>query len=194
MAPGITETRDQFIKKLRHRFGKIIAGIDTSSCPPVGTCVSVVSSYLVKEKLLLNKGETENLYLYFGSLENETVDLEAFLLELKCDISGKDPVFMEETGTSPNDAHLSLSGTMHLDFSAQYKPFPSHWGTPPNAQMKGHNGIMRELPGGYGKGNAPMAAWVRENMAKDKGNMSNERGVSPYPFGNYSLGCTGLTY
>jgi len=192
--PGITETKEQFVKKLRQRFGKIAAGVDLSSVPPVGTPVSAVSAYLVREKLLLNKSETENLYLHYGSLPNGTVDIEAFLIELINDPSGKDPFFLDQTSQSPNDAHLSLSGLMHLDFSAQYKPFPAHWGTPPNAQMKGHNGIMRELPGGYGKGNAPMAAWVRENMAKDKNNTSNGRGVRPYPFGNYSLGCTGLTY
>jgi len=175
-------------------FGKTAAAMDLSSIPPIGTPVSAVSSYLVREKLLLNKGETENLYYYYGSLHDGTVDLEPFLMDLINDPSGKDPVFLDETGQSPNEAHLSLSGQMHLDFSAQYKPFPSHWGTPPNAQMKGHNGIMQELPGGYGKGNAPMAHWVKDNMVKDKANGANERGVSPYPFGNYSLGCTGLTY
>ena len=52
---------------------------------------------------------------------------------------------------------------------------------------KGHDGIMRELPGGYGKGNAPMYNWVMENMAIDKKSDTNTRGVKPYPYGNYSL-------
>ena len=46
---------------------------------------------------------------------------------------------------------------------------------------------MRELQGGYGKGNEPMAKWVKENIAKDKESSTNERGQKPYPLGNYSL-------
>mgnify|MGYP006146771309 CR=1 FL=1 len=170
------------------------APVGSRACsPPVGTSVADVSSYLVGTKFFLNKGEMENLYLHFGSVEEGVVDLVAFFVELDSDLSGKDPIFLSQTGQSPNTAHLNLSGVSHLEFAEQYKPFPAHWGVPPNAQMKGHNGIMRDLPGGYGKGNAPMANWVRENMAKDKNNFTNERGNSPFPLGNYSLGCTGIT-
>ena len=80
-----------------------------------------------------------------------------------------------------------MSGTAHIGFDAQFKAFPKHWGAPPNSQLKGHNGIMRVLPGGYGKGNAPMANWVKMNMEKDNLSKTSVRGVKPYPFGNYSL-------
>ena len=40
-----------------------------------------------------------------------------------------------------------------MEFGEQYKPFPKHWGVPPNTQMKGHDGVVRILPGGFGKGN-----------------------------------------
>ena len=69
----------------------------------------------------------------------------------------------------------------HIEFGIQDKPFPKHWGIPPNSQMKGHDGIMRDLPGGYGKGNAPMYNWVAQNLGKDKKSFTNERGVKPYP-------------
>ena len=80
-----------------------------------------------------------------------------------------------------------IGRTSHLDFQVAYKPFPKHWGVPPNAQMKGHDGIMRDLPGGYGKGNAPMAKWVAMHMEKDAKSSTTERGMKPYPYGNYSL-------
>ena len=109
------------------------------------------------------------------------------------DAGGEEPVFYLTASTaylapeSPNNGHLALSGTAHIGFDAQYKPFPKHWGKPPNAQLKGHDGIMRTLPGGYGKGNAPMANWVKANMEKDNSTKTTVMGIKPYPFGNYSL-------
>lgn len=186
-SPGIVEKKAEFIKKLRVRFTKILPTIDFASIPPGNSDVATVSSYMVASKLLMNSGETQNLYLHYGSTEEGGVDLAAFIMDLMNDTSGQDPLYLEVIGQSPNTAHLNLSGVSTLLFSEQYRPFPAHWGVPPNAQMKGHNGIMRELPGGYGKGNAPMANWVKEHMTKDKMNGTSERGISPYPLGNYSL-------
>ena len=163
----------------------------TCHSPPSTGSISEVSSFLTFHKLLLNKGEMENLYYHYPA-PGGCVALSDFLADIGTEAGGNDPVWLEIPAESPYTAHLALSGVSHLEFGVQYKPFPAHWGTPPNAQMKGHNGIMRDLPGGYGKGNAPMAHWVRENMVADKNNGTNERGQKPYPFGNYSLGAVGF--
>ena len=34
-----------------------------------------------------------------------------------------------------------------------------------------------------------MALWVKINMEKDSTTKTTVRGVKPFPFGNYSLGC-----
>ena len=34
-----------------------------------------------------------------------------------------------------------------------------------------------------------MAVWVKTNMETDNGTKTSVRGVKPFPFGNYSLGC-----
>ena len=34
--------------------------------------------------------------------------------------------------------------------------------------------------------------WVQENMQKDRDSHTTDRGVKPYPFGNYSLGAVGF--
>jgi len=114
--------------------------------------------------------------------------MAAFLSGVIDDSSGDDPVmYLVDPPKNANTAHLALSGVSHIEFGVQLKPFPKHWGTPPNCQLKGHNGIMRQLPGGYGKGNAPMANWVKKNMEADAVSKTTKRGVKPYPFGNYSL-------
>ena len=144
-------------------------------------------SYLTANKMLLNKIEVENLVAHFEVPTGE-VDVNAFLAALMTDTSGDDPCFPKMHGTdSPHAAHLALSGVSHLEFGILDKPFPKHWGVPPNAQMKGHDGIMRDLPGAYGRGNAPMFNWVQQNLASDKKSETSDRGVKPYPFGNYSL-------
>ena len=120
--------------------------------------------------------------------EGAVVDMDAFLVAMRQTVGGEDPVW-RETHPPPSayTSHLALSGVSHLEFGEQYKPFPKHWGIPPNAQMKGHDGIVRDLPGGYGKGNAPMEKWVANNMAADSKTSTTVRGVKPYPYGNYSL-------
>ena len=144
------------------------------------------NAYLMTNKLLLNKVECENLFAFFD--KGGSIDLLSFLSELANDTTGDDPVFLHmHAPESTHEAHLALSGVSHIEFGVQSKAFPKHWGVPPNAQMKGHDGIVRDLPGGYGKGNAPMYNWVSESLAKDKKSDTNERGVKPYPYGNYSL-------
>ena len=150
--------------------------------------LSQVNSYLTANDLKMNAVEIENLMELYAPTEDGPVDMHLFLSTLMTDFSGQDPV--EYTLTlpdSPYEAHLALSGTSHLEFGVQYKPYPKHWGLPPNSQMKGHDGIMRDLPGGYGKGNAPMAKWVANNLAHDKKSETTERGTKPFPYGNYSL-------
>ena len=147
------------------------------------------NAYLVSTNMLINKIEFENLFDHFGGgSANPVVDMDAFLVALRTIEGGEEPVYVEmHAPPSPHTAHLALSGVSHIEFGQQSKPYPKHWGVPPNAQMKGHDGIMRDLPGGYGKGNAPMFNWVQENLQKDKKSSTNERGNKPYPYGNYSL-------
>ena len=153
------------------------------------------NGYLVSNALVMNKVELENLFDHYGVAAGKgelIVDMEKFITDLKTDLTGNDPI-MHETWPPESQftAHLALSGESHMDFGEVYKPFPKHWGVPPNAQMKGHDGVELDLPNGYGKGNAP-PNWVQENMQKDKNSMTTERGVKPYPFGNYSLGAVGF--
>lgn len=177
---GITMKKDDFDKLMRKRFST-----STFSCEAGMVPKAALNSFLVEQSLLMNKTEYENLVELYGA--GGAVDMDAFLTTLTTDTSGEDPKFPYLVGQSTNEAHLALSGTMHIGFEETYKGFPKHWGQPPNAQMKGHDGIMRELPGGYGKGNAPMEKWVLQNLQKDKKATCNERGTKPYPFGNYSL-------
>ena len=120
-------------------------------------------------------------------LDADTVDLAAFFGACAVDERGRPPVFLPIAVDSEHNAHLALSGKSSMIFGEQYKPYPQHWGPPPNMQMKGHAGVVRDLPGGYGKGNESMEKWVRQNMEHDKRTLTNVNGVSKYPLGNYSL-------
>ena len=133
--------------------------------------------------------ELQNLYIHFpGAGGENTCDMAAFIVACKMPVAGRrECVWMETDHESPHTAHLALSGVSHLEFGEQFKPFPAHWGKPPNGTMKGHDGVVRALPGGYGKGNSPMFNWVQMHMMQDKETMTNEYGEKPYPFGNYSL-------
>jgi len=44
------------------------------------------------------------------------------------------------------------------------KPFPKHWGDPPQRQTRD----LRPLPGGYGMGSGTLARWIQENLDRDK--------------------------
>jgi len=184
--PGICEKKKDFVLKMHKRFPPTFW--TTLPAPPaMGAPITELSTWMTNCSLHLNKGELENLHKHFPGSAPGSVDIGAFVFLCSDGSAGRDPVWVEHTGVDPNTAHLALSGVAHLEFGEQRKPFPAHWGTAPNAQMKGHSGIVRELPGGYGKGNEPMAKWVAENMKKDKESMTTVRGVKPYPLGNYSL-------
>ena len=188
--PGIQERKDRLIKKLRTRFSRLDWNLLFSEAPALGSEESAVMSWFAKHQMHMNAHEVKNVFDHYAvDAAKKEIDLQAFLLDLMDESDGHAPVWLTPLGESPNDAHLALSGVSHLEFGEQYRPFPLHWGDPPNAQMKGHNGVVRDLPGGYGKGNAPMEKWVRNNMVADKMTATNERGVKPFPMGNYSLGC-----
>ncbi len=43
------------------------------------------------------------------------------------------------------------------------KPFPAHWGEPPQYQTRD----IRPLPGGYGQGSSTLARWIQMNLDRD---------------------------
>jgi len=193
MVAGIKIDKGEFVLRMRERAGsKVYTMIDAmeASTGDVNKMDTLaVNGFLAAVKLNLNKTEFENLFDHFAS-SAATVDMAAFLAAVLDDVSGEDPIqWLKDPSVNPHTAHLALSGVSHIEYGTQDKPFPKHWGAPPNAQLKGHNGIMRTLPGSYGKGNAPMANWVKMNMEKDKMSETTSRGNKPYPYGNYSLGC-----
>ena len=49
---------------------------------------------------------------------------------------------------------------------------------------------MHDLPGGYGRGNSAMVKWVGMNLAKDGQSYTDTNGNKPFPYGNYSYGCS----
>jgi len=185
-ALGIRMKKGEFVQSLKESKG--VGFFQKLAEPPSDSAdVVEVSSWLTLHKVLLNKTQVENLYYHYPGSGPDTVDLGAFIADCGDGSAGRDPEFLLKTGESDHTAHLNLSGTMSIEFGDQFKPFPQHWGAAPNAQMKGHAGIMRQLPGAYGKGNEPMYKWVEENMKIDKMSKTTERGTKPYPFGNYSL-------
>jgi len=186
---GITIKKDTFINLLRKRFGMDFL-YSLKDPQPSLMSVEEANGYLTSNMVLVNKVEFENLTDIFGKASGAGVliDMKDWLETMKDDSRGEDPVYYQMyASSSPNEAHLVLSGESHMSFDYQSKPFPKHWGVPPNAQMKGHDGIMRELPGGYGHGNKPIEKWVASKLQHDTKAQTNERGVKPYPFGNYSL-------
>ena len=55
-----------------------------------------------------------------------------------------------------------LSATLAL--AELTKPFPAHWGKPPEIQTQDY----MELPDGYGHGSSTLKHWIAANLAKDK--------------------------
>lgn len=179
------------------------------------------NAFLMHAGLKCNKVEFENLFDLYPGASPGCCEMDAFISEMQIDPPGAEPIMyysgipISSCPSTSNSAHLALSGTAHTEFGKQYKGFPKHWGLPPNTQMKGHNGVMRDLPGGYGKGNAPvrvvsllphapspvspppssdsnapprqMANWVKQNMDKDAFSQTDRFGRKPCPYGNYSL-------
>jgi len=185
MVAGITIRKEKFLPDLRRQLGKETVTNLPAAAPPLMT-LEECNDYLVTNHVMLNKNSLENLVDHYS--KGGKVNMAEFLSDLKVDEGGVEPIKHEKYASDdPNAGHLALSGVSHLEFGEMYKPYPKHWGVPPNAQMKGHDGIMRELPGGYGKGNAPMFNWVQENLQKDRKTSTDEKGRKPYPYGNYSL-------
>jgi len=149
--------------------------------------VHEVSAFLLGVRFSINKTELENIESHFGG--DDGIDLASFLAALTEDERPVGTTFGVEAPASPHKSHLALSGVSHVEFGQQYKTFPAHWGKPPNAQVKGFEGSVRELPDGYGKGNAPMAKWVERNLEKDT-RSGVTGGYNPHPYGNYSYGCS----
>ena len=202
---GITVPLEILLKRVRERSPQAVFGLadalqiseSTSLAMPEAHC------FFLGAGLTLNKTEFDSLFEHFPAGDG-VLDLLKFSEALMAAPPAADPLFYSSAGivldngtpvgphdtppgSSPTTEHLALSGNPHADFHTQLKPFPAHWGNPPNMQMKGHDGIMRELPGGYGKGNQPMAKWVTANLQKDKKSETTVRGVKPFPYGNYSL-------
>lgn len=48
--------------------------------------------------------------------------------------------------------------------SSGRKPYPAHWGKPPQIQTRD----LRPLPGGYGMGSGTLAKWIRDHLARDE--------------------------
>ena len=57
----------------------------------------------------------------------------------------------------------TITAALMATGSAQNKPFPAHWGDPPQIQTRD----IRELPGGYGKGSSTLAKWIQKNLDDD---------------------------
>ena len=121
--------------------------------PKPGASIEDVSSWLTGVGLHLNKGELENLFLHYkANAEGTAVDLQTFIGECSVVTSGTDPVWLPHEGESPYAAHLALSGVSHLEFGIQAKPFPKHWGAPPNAhaEVLALADLVTQAPGGQG--------------------------------------------
>lgn len=192
VVPNIVTPLATFLQTLRKRVAPVLSGaldaLQHSAADTSAMTLEELSCFLSQAGVLLNKTELENVMIHFG--DGSLADASAFLRALEVEEATGGTFIGASSVESPNKSHLALSGVMSVDFTQQYKPFPAHWGQPPNASMKGYDGIVRDLDGGYGKGNAPMAKWVKANIEADGMSQREPNGASPYPYGGYSYGCT----
>lgn len=71
---------------------------------------------------------------------------------------------------------IVLLGIIALTTFAQVtKPFPAHWGEPPQMQTRD----LRELPGGFGRGSSTLARWIETHLAKDAAPVASPPPVAP---------------
>ena len=149
------------------------------------------NAYLLRNKIMLNKVEFDSVFERWEGAGG-TADVLAFLLEVEAVPPGLDPGWYTNVlSLGTNRDHLKLQGVSTVDFNVQNKPYPEHWGKPPNVNFKGHDGVVRDLPGGYGRGNRALYRWVDEHMKHDEETWTNpQNGLGPYPYGNASYGCT----
>ena len=189
---GIVLKKGIFIERLQARCPEGIMGMSDALSTGGTTMMTIeeTNKFLMACGVLTNKIEFENIFEHYGEEVDgvSMIDVAKFVSEVSMVPPGTEPRYFTAEPFSPNKTHLALSGVSHMEFGEQYKPFPSHWGVPPNCQMKGHDGVVRELPGGYGKGNGPMEKYVKDNMEHDARNGTDVYGRRPLPFGNYSLG------
>ena len=59
---------------------------------------------------------------------------------------------------------LCLLLTIAFSASAAQKPYPRHWGSPPQIQTQDYI----PLPGGYGHGSSTLANWIQRKLDRDK--------------------------
>ena len=150
-----------------------------------------LNAFCLKNKLILNKVEFDSIFERWEGAGG-TADVLAFLLEVEAVPPGLEPGWYTNVlSLGTNRDHLKLQGVSTVDFNVQNKPYPEHWGKPPNVNFKGHDGVVRDLPGGYGRGNRALYRWVDEHMKHDEETWTNsQNGLGPYPYGNASYGCT----
>jgi len=153
-----------------------------SSIAALSLSVPEANELLLGVGIALNKTEFDNVFDHFPGAREGELDAISFSEALAAPVStGAEPRFFNSKGVAipqgqqarmtfsgpgctPNSKHLGLSGISHADFGTQRKPFPAHWGAPPNVAMKGQHGIVRDLPSGYGKGNGLLEKWVLEHL------------------------------
>ena len=102
--------------------------------------------------IALNKTEFDNAFDHFPGAREGELDAISFSEALTAPAStGAEPRFFDSKGVAipqgqarmtfsgpgytPHSKHLGLSGISHVDFGTQHKPFPAHWGVPPNVPM-----------------------------------------------------------
>ena len=72
-------------------------------------------------------------------------------------------VALPQVGAVADLHNQKNSATRYVATQAQRKPFPKHWGEPPQIQTRDY----RPLPGGYGHGSSTLVAWIQSNLEKD---------------------------
>ena len=146
---------------------------------------------ILRNKIMLNKVEFDSIFERWEGAGG-TADVLAFLLEVEAVPPGLEPGWYTNVlSLGTNRDHLKLQGVSTVDFNVQNKPYPEHWGKPPNVNFKAPDGVVRDLPGGYGRGNRALYRWVDEHMKHDEETWTNpQNGLGPYPYGNASCGCT----
>lgn len=147
------------------------------------------AAFTLRHRMFFNKGQLESSFEMFP-VGGGLVNMKAFLDKIKSVDPAPGTIYSSISPSSPNKSHLALSGVSTSDTTNILKPFPKHWGVPPNASLKGADGAVRQLPAGFGSGNAAMHKWVKQHIDRDAFAQCDENGKQPFPYGNYSLGCS----
>lgn len=108
-----------------------------------------------------NAGEHEILF----SMREDGFEMDRFVLASNKAFQpeGKGPAVKVKSGRMPEPfAEVS-------EPAPAPKPFPAHWGKPPEMQTMDY----RPLPGGYGHGSSSMANWIQQNLDLDAAQKKN---------------------